>query len=449
MSDRRTGNLFTSTRQLMGKAAKLSLVIAAVGCNASVSPAPAGAVTPQPQLHTYYVSKAAMQCHNDGSSWQMAWTELDKIDWSIVKPGDTIKIDGGAYPQAMYYATTLKVGADGVQGNAIKILSATEAGHDGFVQIEGYQQRRTGIDVGDHHDIQIQGGKWNSFIVADFKGDGINTGRNSDRIKLKNLTVVANGDTSGGVGIRLQGGENTLEQMIINDNAVNVDVYCTKGYFGPKINRCYISNQALWSGLNRVYNADGIRINDVPSSQQHLYITNSVLGPGLATAVTYGLKNSMLHVNNNLFINPKTANLVKTHRALPDYYYSILDFSNNTSFLTPLNAEGGAHSAIDFVQGQDLIFNNVAYGGAVAVTLTPQSLSGRSNGNVQYKTSGNIAFLAPTSVDPQFTSNVSSLPNSVSVIQQAALDFSLRGGSPATGKGSKITSRNQLLSTNE
>ena len=50
----------------------------------------AAAQTPE----THYVSKNGD--NSDGKSWATAWTDMDRIQWGIVRPGDTILIDGGA-----------------------------------------------------------------------------------------------------------------------------------------------------------------------------------------------------------------------------------------------------------------------------------------------------------------------------------------------------------------
>src|SRR6266700_6872250 len=56
--------------------------------------------------HLYYISKNGN--NGDGLSWATAWNELDKINWSVIEPGDTILIDGGSLQ--MVYTTTLKIG---------------------------------------------------------------------------------------------------------------------------------------------------------------------------------------------------------------------------------------------------------------------------------------------------------------------------------------------------
>lgn len=415
-----------------------AFAVATFSCLALQAPAKA-------ESKTFYVSRASYCATPDGRSWQTAWNNVDRIDWSKVAAGDTIKIDGGQYE--MRYDRVLTVGADGTQSQPIKIVSADEPGRNGRVVIDGLYQNRDGINVGNHHDITIQGRTWRSILVTRCR-NAVVTGPDSDHIRMKNLEVYYNGFTGSTTtaGIQLKGGENFLEQVIVRDNAnCNVDIYCTKGYSGPQIKRCWIAQDTIGS-----YTADGIRFNDARIwGQQHQYINNSVLGPGLKTAIRWSQRNSSLHVSNNLFINPSVSCISKTG-GTDTFYYSIINPSRNTLFLTPLNHQGMAHSNLQMLQGQDIVSGNVVYGGTVDVTIPPNGLSGRSTGNVQFKTAGNTTFLSSTQTDPQFASPAVYQVNSGAVPSRLrSLDFSFKPGSPATGKGSTITSVANLLSTNQ
>lgn len=394
---------------------------------------------------TFYVSKASTAKVKDGLSWNTAWSDVDKIDWSKVTAGDTIKLDGGR--AQMRYTGVLNVGADGAERNPIKILSADEAGRNGQVLIDGLLQNRDGINVGNHHDITIQGRTWRSIQVTRCR-NAVVTGTESDRVRLKNLEVYNNGFNRGTAtsGVQLKGGENFLEQVIARDNAnCNVDIYCTKGYFGPQIKRCWIAQDTV-----APYNADGVRFNDVRVwGQQHQYINDSVFGPGLKTAIKWSQRNSSLHISNNLFINPSVSCISKTG-GQDTYYYSMINPSRNTFFLTPLNSQGRAHANLQFLQGQDMVMNNVVYGGTVDVQIPPNGLTGRATGNVQFRTSGNTTFLSATQTDPKFASPlIYQVGNTALPSALRNLDFSLKSDSPAAGKGSTITSVANLLRTNQ
>lgn len=400
-----------------------------------------------PEYQTFYVSKAAAPAaNNDGCSWSHAWNDVDEIDWARVGPGDTIVIDGGA--SRMIYRSSLRVGSSGTPDHPIRIISSFESGRNGMVQLWGDYQRKPGIDLGNQHDVVIQGHKWSAFLISGFRGDGIVTGRESDRVQLKNLAVADNGELNSngavGVGIRLQGGNCRLDQMIVHDNSANIEVFGFKGSTGPVINRCWIGNNRE----EHIGISPGIRIQDVSGSPQRTsYIHDSIIGPGLSRGLVLAQKNQTMNVENCLFINNAVSNVEKV-RYQADPYTGVVNLRNITSFMTPLNANGRAHTSIDFLEYQESVYDSIVYGGVVNVTQMP-NIAHRVGGNVQFKTSGNTTFLSPTQTDPRFTTDVSDYDGTVpvSVLQQA--DFSVRPGSPATGKGSRITSLRQLFGSNE
>ena len=82
---------------------------------------------------TYYISKNGNNA--DGLSWATAWNELNKINWSLVQPGDTLLLDGGS--QSTTYTTTLTIGKSGTQADPIIVKRATDAGHNGQVILFG------------------------------------------------------------------------------------------------------------------------------------------------------------------------------------------------------------------------------------------------------------------------------------------------------------------------
>jgi hypothetical protein len=81
----------------------------------------------------FYVSRDGT--NSDGRSWATAWNELDRINWAIIQPGDTILIDGG--DPWMFYFTTLTIGKSGVPGAPITIRMAQENGRNGRVLVYG------------------------------------------------------------------------------------------------------------------------------------------------------------------------------------------------------------------------------------------------------------------------------------------------------------------------
>jgi hypothetical protein len=78
---------------------------------------------------SFYVSKSGN--NSTGASWAAAWNELNQISWSAINPGDTVKIAGGTYTSAL---TLSKAGTSAAR---IRVIRATDAGHDGKVTLTG------------------------------------------------------------------------------------------------------------------------------------------------------------------------------------------------------------------------------------------------------------------------------------------------------------------------
>jgi hypothetical protein len=79
---------------------------------------------------TYYVSKNGNNLN--GLSWQHAWNELDQIQWTAVKSGDVILLDGGT--TSMTYSTQLNYPS----GTAsVVITTGIGTDHSGQVIIDG------------------------------------------------------------------------------------------------------------------------------------------------------------------------------------------------------------------------------------------------------------------------------------------------------------------------
>lgn len=100
------------------------LLALAVFCWAVLTPVEVGAAG-----NTWYVSRNGS--NQGGTSWQAAWSELNQIQWHLVKPGDTVLIDGGSNSCApmgpeqagcgMVYNTPLLIGASGTVTEPITV----------------------------------------------------------------------------------------------------------------------------------------------------------------------------------------------------------------------------------------------------------------------------------------------------------------------------------------
>jgi hypothetical protein len=92
----------------------------------------------------YYVDNA-LGASGNGASWTQAWTSFGAIDWSIIKPGDTIYVSGGTTGRT--YRETLTVGASGSAAGQVTITRGLDPGHDGAVVIDGEATRWNGVVV--------------------------------------------------------------------------------------------------------------------------------------------------------------------------------------------------------------------------------------------------------------------------------------------------------------
>jgi hypothetical protein len=119
-----------------------------------------GTATSTSTRHTWYVSRNGN--NTSGDSWENAWTEMNKIVWNSVQPGDTIYLDGGskacsslftATTTSPYglpspkpgqagncgtlYTTTLTLGKSGTVSAPISIRLGQDPDHNGTVVLFG------------------------------------------------------------------------------------------------------------------------------------------------------------------------------------------------------------------------------------------------------------------------------------------------------------------------
>jgi len=87
---------------------------------------------------TWYVDKSAGGA-NTGLNWADAWSNLQSIAWSSVKPGATILFAAGDYTQdpAPAGVGRLTFGRDGLPGSPITVAIAQDVQHNGKVYLSG------------------------------------------------------------------------------------------------------------------------------------------------------------------------------------------------------------------------------------------------------------------------------------------------------------------------
>ncbi len=226
---------------------------------------PSITLTPTPTSTTFYVSKNGN--NTDGRSWVNAWNELNAINWTNVKAGDTIMLDGGAtqcnsaynfinhatsrpgVSCGMLYTTQLTIGKSGTSISPITIKLSTDPGHNGNAVIFGGRTtmlpncndasyvvsgtaRAHGILIGDYHNntsyqyVVIDGVKRSGIMIYGAQR-GVTIWHDNDAfITLRNLEIFdngiystwANGYRTDYPGIAFAGHDLTFERLLVHDN---------------------------------------------------------------------------------------------------------------------------------------------------------------------------------------------------------------------------------------
>ena len=425
----------------------------------------------------YYVSKNGNNAN--GLSWASAWNELDQINWSVVRPGDTIQLDGGS--QRMTYTTTLAIGKSGTQTAPITIERATDAGHNGKVVLFGgrstplpycgqlnyvYQASGVlnhGIVMNANSWVIIDGGSWDGMSIYGFNSHGVDMTSNPANDTLRNIEIYDNGSASqsggrwrpetNGHGVYLNGSNLTFEKMDIHDNSddefdtgIGSINNITIRYSWLHITR----EDPTVSGLpfNQCVHQDGYQIYS-GGTQGRILFESDIVGPGLSEGTILGNTpnsvNSGATVNNVTIRNSLFLNKVINIMGYPQVQESGWVLDHDTVFtpgigLTASNGVPGG-SAL-FLQGSNnTVTNSIFYGGLVYL---PDGLVGAAN-NCQWKMTGGAPAISGQTVDPKFVTDVSSFNVSTPLAAIADADFALQPASPCKGLGSSITSLNRLL----
>jgi hypothetical protein len=313
---------------------------------------PATSTAPASTGATWYVSRNGSNA--DGKSWATGWNELANINWSVVRPGDQILIDGGSsscgsnYDFAssrpgvacgMQYQTQLAVRASGTATAPITIRLASDAGHNGTAVVFGGRStmlpycdqssysptgsaRSAGISIPGSSHVVIDGGHRSGIMVYGAQS-GVDLASDSTSfVTLRNLELFDNGTystwaygyKSDGEGISLAGHDITIERDLIHDNgqdaiqdrytgAINNNSHAALYNITVRDSWLYEHREhPQWAGYG--FNAgaqtiasqncthvDGIQIWGGGLDQKNLTVDHDVFGPFLAQGVYPGDQN--------------------------------------------------------------------------------------------------------------------------------------------------------------
>ncbi|HZU70440.1 MAG TPA: hypothetical protein VFA09_24425 [Ktedonobacteraceae bacterium] len=464
------------------------LAIFLVGCSSGMA-----VTSPSQQAgqHTarkgtvYYVSKNGN--NTSGTSWKTAWSELGNINWMVVKPGDTIVLDGGA--RQMVYTTTLTLEKSGLPGAPITIKRSTDLGHNGTVVIFGgrsqplpycgespasYHLRSpvlsTGIEAGNASWVTVDGMAWHGIQIhgAGWLG-GIsmrNMSITSGHDIFRDMEIYDNGSafltqTDGwnpfGPGIDPQGANVTFEDMDIHDNGANA--FQSGGPLnGMLVRDTWMHFLRTFPGhpstsYNLCTHNDGFQIINVANRNSGLDFEDDIIGPGVTNAIINSDSGhaSNVRVSNVLILDPGSNGIfpdtAKVTNWVVDHVTSIAQNGN-------LALAGSGNSVMNSIFYDGYMYEHNSGGPLGALNSVALSVN-----NCQWQTANDVAGIEGQIANPEFMTDLSSYPAhangtdpnlsgtdsypTIDFLDHA--DFSLQAGSPCKGAGSRITSVSQFL----
>lgn len=378
-----------------------------------------------------------------GESWKTAWQDPSKIDWTVVASGDHIVIDGGTSGITYKTAITIPV-------SNIVIRQSTGAGHSGQVTFSGISvnspfgnPQRTGITFAGSN-IHVVGARRSGIKLDSYAAEGVNiqTSNNSLRnVEISRLTGFP--PYAGGkiAGATFGGANNHFINCDFRDCTVSALDKPVAGVANSTVfNNCTFGANNYGFFMNCGTGILGSKTAGGPSST--IYAHKCVFGP----YVDYGIDiaNGNARLTNSLFLNARIANIKVSPAAGSS---ASVAASNCTIYQTKI-VQDPYHAPLPYglpqqavsvnSAGKLRVANSIILGGFVDV---PAAQIVNGGGNVQYSVTGNTVALASTLVDPQLlTSNIYFPVTPTTFMPQAytLFDFSVKPGSPATGKGSTI-----------
>jgi len=442
---------------------------------------------------TWYVSRGGANA--DGRSWAGAWSDFSNINWPLIRPGDTILVDGGAV--SMTYTTTLGVGASGTASSPITIRLAPDAGRNGQAIIFGGRStplpyceqpvatysktpgtRLHGIDFGSTSYVVIDGTKWSGIVVKGHDDFGIQFSGTHNTLKY--LLVTDNGQqnpypsapaTQTGwrtdqPGIHPNGSDLLIDHLNIDSNgqdsvqsgsAVNnltiryswLHNSRSHPVYGPAVSFGYCMHQ------------DGTQLYGNYTSTGLLF-DHDIFGPGFLQGTLLGQSGSSTrNVNNVTFTNDLFTGTynqgiggyagIQNNNWLISNVTIYMPRSPNWKTSNPGGTVGdGYNQSIKMDQSSTglRVSNTVIYDGNIVIP--PGTFSNNCQFNLISGTIGgtvaNPQFASPPPATvPDATGGLNSVtPSHPTLAELEAADYTITGGA-CLGKGSSVTSVAQLL----
>ncbi len=290
------------------------MIVGSILAGAPAEPADPGAV--------HYVvpsGSGAREGRGDGRSWETAWRGLDGVDWTRVRPGDTVILDGGA--ERAVYESTLAPAASGGPGRPITVRRADSPGHSGQVVIDGGRGvalpwsgqrdyvsradgvRRSGVRLERVSHLVIDGGAWRGILIRGHNGPGVDLAGSASDVTIRNVEIADNGVavrrkdgswTSDLPGIRLAGRNIAVERAIIHD--CGQDCIQSGGVSNFALRRSWLYNSRPHptdpaEPFNWPTHSDGLQIYG-GHRQDGVLVEDCIVGPGFNQGLILGDGNS-------------------------------------------------------------------------------------------------------------------------------------------------------------
>ena len=310
----------------------------------------------------YYVSHAGSG--KNGLGWANAWRDTAAIDWSVIRPGAQIVLDGGtsACTTSPYDFEPSKPNPGitcgqryspfSIEQDDITIERSSAAGHNGTVVIDGGRdaplpycgQRQYsatapmsyGIDFNDHSGVTVNGMTRSGIVVRGAR-NGVVMGKGGHDA-LINMEIFDNGYeianswgySSDGNGILMGGKDNVYDRLLVHDNGQDEFHSDAAGYdeSGAVVDNSWLGairenprypgepfNDLQATGHDPgCTHADGLQVFAPGTTMNSLTFDYDVIGPGVNQGLypsdgSTGTTFDDVTIENSLFLDAASANI--------------------------------------------------------------------------------------------------------------------------------------------
>ena len=397
----------------------------------------------------------------NGRSWATAWRDTSLINWSVIRPGSEIVIDGGAstcrvspYDFRSSSDPGITCGERyhpfSIHQNGITIERSVAAGRNGTVVIDGGRdtpvpycgqtrysaitKASAGIDLNGHSGIVINGMTRSGIVVRGAQNGVVML--SGDHNMLLNMEIFDNGFavahswgySSDGNGVLMGGRDNTYDRLLVHDNGQDEFHSDASGYneSGSALYNSWLGairrhpkypdepfNDLQTSGHDPgCTHADGMQIFAPGATMSGLTLNYDVFGPGINTGLypsdsSTGATFDDVAVKNSLFLSAASTDIL-TDRRVHGWH---LSHDTIVAFRGALSIPGnGGNTMTDVVKCGGYVF-------------TPGG-SWNTSGNIWY--GGDPLPGEAAHFDPGF----SELPTDPASLRSENFTFAAKAGSP-------------------